>query len=293
MNSRFRIRRVGIVAMLLAVTASSAVALAAPASADTATVGVAVSVSPSTVTVGNSVTVTETITNPNGFSILQPSILALSTPDNITGYTTLTGCNAGPGGSCTTTSNSYEAILGAAISGNTSVTVTFTLHVNPNAPSAVETLEGQLIATNFSTNPVPGPTLTINALADLSVSLTGEPEPGGLLPTNLDFAVKVTNNGPGNLVKATYTATATSGLDVQGSSTCAAHNNTATCTIGALPVGGSATAKFTVPIGLLDIGIPFTFSVTRTTSTPTDPNPANDTSSTTCTVVSVLIASCG
>jgi hypothetical protein len=43
----------------------------------------------------------------------------------------------------------------------------------------------------------------------------------------------------------------------------------------------------------LDIGIPFQFTVTRTTSSPTDPNAANDSSATTCTVVSVLLASCG
>jgi hypothetical protein len=139
---------------------------------------------------------------------------------------------------------------------------------------------------------VNGPTLTINALADLGVTLTGKPDPG-LLSMTLDFTVKVTNNGPGTEVGATYTATATSGLDISSTSTCAGHDNTATCTIGSIPAGGSATAKFNVPIGLLDIGIPFTFSVTRTTSTPTDPNPANDTSTTECTAVSVLLASCG
>ncbi|HEY0804589.1 MAG TPA: hypothetical protein VGD84_05975 [Pseudonocardiaceae bacterium] len=290
MISRFRIRRVGVTALLLAVAATGAVALAAPASADT--VGVTLSVSPSTVTVGNSVIVTETVTNTNGFSILQPTVRLFSTPDTLASITTLTSCNPGPGGSCASVGNGYEAILGAAIGGNSSVTVTFTLKVNPSAASAVETLQGQLVATNFSTSLVNGPTLTVNALADLGVTLTGKPDPG-LLSMNLDFTVKVTNSGPGSLVKATYTATATSGLDVQGSSTCTGHNNTAVCTIGAVPVSGSATATFTVPIGLLDIGIPFTFSVTRTTSTPTDPNPANDTSSTTCTVVSVLIASCG
>lgn len=293
MINRFRVRHLGVTAALLALAATSTVALAAPASADTATVGVALTVSPTTVTVGDSVTVTETITNPNGFSILQPTIRLLSTPNAITGITTLTSCDAGAGGSCTTTGGEYEAILGSAIGGNSSVTVTFNLKVNPSAPGSVQTLEGQLVATNFVTDPVPGPTLTINALADLGVTLTGTPDPG-LLSMTLLFTVKVTNNGPGTLVNATYTATATSGLDVVGSGTCTAHNNsTATCSFGSLASGSSANAKFSVPIGLLDIGIPFTFSVTRTTSNPTDPNPANDSASTTCTVVSVLLASCG
>jgi hypothetical protein len=289
MISRFRLSRIGITAL---VAATAAVVLAAPASADTFAVGVALTVSPSTVTVGNSVTVTETITNPNGFSILQPKVQLHSTPDNLAGITTLTGCNAGPGGTCTTLANGYQATLGAAISGNSSVTVTFTLAVDTTAPSSVQTLVGQLVATNFQTGPVPGPTLTVNALADLGVKLTGKPNPG-LLSMTLDFTVKVTNSGPGRAVGATYTATATSGLDIRSTSTCQGHNNTATCTLGAIPAGGSATATFTVPIGLLDIGIPFTFNVTRATSTPTDPNPANDTSTTSCTAVSVLLASCG
>jgi len=290
MINRFRIRHLGVVAALVALAATG---LAVPAAADTATVGVALTVSPTTVTVGDSVTVTETITNSNGFSILQPTVHVLTTPSTLTNISTLTSCNPGPNGSCATSGGGYEAILGAAISGNSSVTVSFTIKVNPSAPGGVQTLEGQLTATNFATDPVPGPTLTINALADLGVTLTGTPDPG-LLSMTLDFTAKVTNNGPGTLIGATYTATATSGLDVVGSSTCTAHSNsTATCSFGSLAAGGSANARFSVPIGLLDIGIPFTFTVTRTTSSPTDPNPANDTSSTTCTVVSVLIASCG
>jgi hypothetical protein len=49
---------------------------------------------------------------------------------------------------------------------------------------------------------------------------------------------------------------------------------------------------FSVPIGLLDIGIPFQFTATRTKSTPPDPNPANDSATVSCTAVSVLLAGC-
>jgi hypothetical protein len=296
MISRFRIRHVGVAALLAALTAAGVVATQAPASATTPEV--ALTVSPATVTVGDSVTVTETITNINGFSILGPTARLFSSPDAITGYTTLTSCDAGPGGSCATLNDGnghpigYQGILGAALGGGQSATVTFTLAVNVDAASSVETLQGQLFGRNFATAPVNGPTLTVNALADLGVTLTGKPNPG-LLSMTLDFTVKVTNSGPGRAAGATYTATATSGLDISSTSTCKGHNNTATCTFGAIPAGGSATAKFSVPIGLLDIGLPFTFHVTRTTSTPTDPNPANDSSSTSCTAVSVLLASCG
>ncbi|HEX4722624.1 MAG TPA: hypothetical protein VH333_08935 [Pseudonocardiaceae bacterium] len=291
MISSSPVRRVGVTALLVALGATGAVALAAPASADT--VGVSLTVSPTTVTVGDSVTVTETITNTNGFTILQPKVQLHSTPDNLAAITTLSSCDPGPGGTCATLADGYQATLGAAIGGGASVTVSFTLAVDPTAASAVETLVGQLAATNFNSGPVAGPTLTINALADLGVTLTGKPNPG-LLSMTLDFTVKVTNSGQGTLQHATYTATATSGLDVRGSGTCTAgHNSTATCAFGTLAAGASANATFAVPIGLLDIGIPFQFGVTRTTSSPTDPNAANDSSTTTCTVVSVLLASCG
>ena len=296
MISRFRIRHVGIAALLTALTAAGVVAGQATASADPPEV--ALTVSPATVIPGNTVTVTETITNIHGFSILGPTARLFSTPDVITSYTTLTNCDAGPGGSCATVTDGsghaigYQAILGGALSGFQSATVTFTLTVNPNTQSAVETLQGQLFGRNFATNPVNGPTLTVTAFADLGVKLTGVPNPG-LLSMTLDFTVKVTNNGPNPEVGATYTATTTPGLDIRSTSTCQGRNNTATCTFGAIQPGGSATATFTVPIGLLDIGIPFTFNVTRATSTPTDPNPANDTSSTSCLAVSVLLASCG
>jgi uncharacterized repeat protein (TIGR01451 family) len=291
-----RIRQVVTAALLAALTATGVVVAQAPASA--APPEVAVTVSPATVVPGDTVTVTETVTNINGFSILQPTARLFSSPDNITGITTLTGCNAGTGGTCATLTDGsgnpigYKAVLNGALSGGQSATVTFTLTIDANDSSAVETLAGQLFGSNYATPQVPGPTLTINAQADLGVTLTGTPDPG-LLSMNLDFAVKVTNNGPGRLVNATYTGTVPDGLSVRSTSTCAASNGTAVCTFGTLASGASSTAKFIVPVGLLDIGIPFTFSVARTTSSPNDPNPANDTASTTCTVVSVLLASCG
>jgi uncharacterized repeat protein (TIGR01451 family) len=152
-------------------------------------------------------------------------------------------------------------------------------------------LRGQLFGTNYATSPVDGPTLTVNARADIAVGLTGAPHKNGLLGLSLDFTVTVTNNGPATVRSATVTATVPRGL-LASSTSCATSSGGAVCSFGTVPVGGWATATFSVPAGLLDIGLPFRFTVRRTASAPTDPNPANDSASTTCTVVSVLLASC-
>jgi hypothetical protein len=112
------------------------------------------------------------------------------------------------------------------------------------------------------------------------------------LKLTLDFTVRVTNNGPGTVTAANVAATIHPGLRAAGSSTCTATSTGARCGFGTIAAGHSAVATFSVPGGLLDIGLPFQFSATRTSSTPADPNSANDSSTQTCSVVSVLLASC-
>lgn len=292
-HTRSWYRRVVAAGVAAALAAPGFVALAGQAAADPPpTVQIQVVDNPGTVVPGDTVTVIETVTNPNGFSILQPTAALTSSPDNLASYTTLTGCDAGPGGSCSTQSNGYLAAFGSAIGGNSSATVTFTLQVDPDdVTTATETLQGQLIATNFVSDVVPGDTLTINAQADLAVAMTGAPQ-YGLLSLSLKFTVTVTNNGPATLSNAAITAKVPTGLSAKSTSTCTATKTGAVCNVGSLPSGGKATATFSVPIGLLDIGIPFSFSATRTASTPMDPNPANDRAEVSCTAVSVLLASC-
>jgi hypothetical protein len=289
-------RRATVVGALAALAAAGVVAAGTPAAADTPEV--ALTVSPSTVTPGDTVTVTETVANIHGFSILQPKVTLLSSPDVLTGYTSLTGCDAGPGGTCGTVTDGggnpigYQAALGSALSGFQQAVVTFTLTVNPTADSSVNTLRGQLSGANYDTGPVDGPSLTVNAQADLAVRLTGTPVHSGLLGLTLNFAVTVTNNGPGTVRAAKVTATVQPGLHADSGTSCAATAGGAVCSFGTIASGASATGRFSVPGGLLVIGLPFVFRADRTSSTPVDPNSANDSSAQTCTVVSVLLASC-
>ncbi|HEY3750301.1 MAG TPA: hypothetical protein VGL80_13960 [Pseudonocardiaceae bacterium] len=293
MNSGSWLRRVVTAGAITALTAGAFAIVGTTASADTPVV--ALTVSPSTVQPGDTVTVTETVTNNNFFTILQPTAQLFSSPDAITGYTSLTSCDAGAGGSCDTVTDGdgnpigYRAVFGSAIGGMSSATATFTFTVDPNSDSAVETLEGELSGANFDSGVVAGPELTINAKADLSVALTGSPQLS-LLATRLNFTVTVTNNGPGAARSAKITATLPSGLHAM-SNKCTANSTGTVCSFGPLANGASASASFTVNIGLA-IGVPFHFSAVRTSSSPTDPNAANDGASVSCTVVSVVLASC-
>ncbi len=290
-------RRAVTTGTLVALAAAGVVATSASASADTPEV--AITVSPSTAQPGDTVTVTETVTNINGFTILQPTASLFSTPDALPGYTTLTHCDAGAGGTCGTITDGnghpvgYRAVFGGALGGYSSAVATFTLTLDANDDSAVETLEGQLSGANYGTGVVSGPMLTVNAKADVAVALTGTPQRAGLLglSLNLDFTVTVTNDGPAALRSATVTATVPMGLRATSTS-CTTSGGGAVCSFGAVPVGGKATATFSVPSGLLTIGLPFTFGAKRSASSPTDPNPANDSATSTCTVLGVLAASC-
>lgn len=291
-------RATAAVGALAALAAAGVVAVGTPAAADTPQV--ALTVSPSTVTPGDTVTVTETVANINGFTILQPKVKLFGSPATLTDYTSLTSCDAGPGGTCGTVTDGdgnpigYQAVLGSALGGFQQAVITFTLTVNPTADSSVDTLQGQLSGANYDTGVVDGPSLTVDARADLAVKLTGTPVHSGLLglTLTLDFAVTVTNNGPGTVRAATVTATVQPGLHANSGSSCTSTSGGAVCTFGTIAPGKKATATFSVPGGLLDIGLPFRFQASRTSSTPVDPNSANDSSAQTCTVVSVLLASC-
>lgn len=126
--------------------------------------------------------------------------------------------------------------------------------------------------------------------ADLSVALTATPHPA-LLGATITLTVSVTNHGPGALTSGTVTATLPAPMTA-ASSTCATAPGTVTCTLPALASGAASIQSFTVPIALLTLGIPYTVTATRTASTPADPNPANDTASRTCTIITSLIINC-
>jgi hypothetical protein len=277
---------------LALLTGATTVIIATPAQAEIPEVELSSSVS--TVSPNGNVTVTEKVTNVNAFTVLQPKARLFSAPTVLTSYTSLVGCT---GGTCSTVPGvngpiGYQVALPEALDGNASATVTITLKISAATPDLTETLRGQLVGSNYGSEPVDGPTLTVDANADGAVSVAVTPRPG-LLGGRFDFAVRVANpSGPGVVRNYKVTTTLPAGLSGNGNAACVPGAGKVVCTVNGVTVGQSATANFSVPFGLLTIGLPFTFTSTRTSSDSRDLNAANDSASVTCTVVTPLLVNC-
>jgi uncharacterized repeat protein (TIGR01451 family) len=128
------------------------------------------------------------------------------------------------------------------------------------------------------------------AVADLSIALAAQGVPG-ILSGHIEYAITVTNNGPAALVSGTVTATLPTPMTAT-SSDCAVTGGRVVCTLGALASGASLTDRFDVPIGLLTVNHDYVVTATRTASSPADPNPANDSASRTCSILTSLIVHC-
>ncbi|MFE9848143.1 hypothetical protein ACFYPN_04895 [Streptomyces sp. NPDC005576] len=121
----------------------------------------------------------------------------------------------------------------------------------------------------------------------MGVTLTAQPHVGILVP-HLSCTVTAKNNGPGSVTSATLPGgKAATNL----SAGCTSSPGTVTCTYASLANGASATSTFRLPIGILNIGH-VAVTATRTASAPTDPNPANDSATAQCTVISIILATC-
>ncbi|MBN6037123.1 DUF11 domain-containing protein [Amycolatopsis sp. 195334CR] len=280
--------------LLAVVLLGGVVTLAGATTAGAVAPEVQLSTSTSIAHPGETVTVTETITNVNGFTVLHPAARLFSTPQNLTSYTTLVSCS---GVACSTVDGpdgpvGYQGTLPEALSAGEAAQVTFTLKITANAPDFTHTLQGQFFGSNYATERVAGPTLTVDARADRAIKLTGTPRPG-LLGGRIDFTVSVTNNGPDPATSTAVTTSLPAGLKATAGAGCTPSAGTVACTVGELANGAKGTAAFSVPYGLLTIGLPFTFTANRSGAVPEDLNSANDKSSVTCTVLTPLLANCG
>lgn len=131
----------------------------------------------------------------------------------------------------------------------------------------------------------------VPAVADIDVRVTAQPHLGILVPY-LRYTLTADNTGPDAAVSATITATLPRGTSATGlSAGCTTGAGTVTCTYEAIASGGGAAKSFDIPLRLLSLGR-VSVTGTRTASTPTDPNPANDSATADCTVISILLATC-
>ncbi|MGA8223949.1 MAG: hypothetical protein WB780_20030, partial [Candidatus Acidiferrales bacterium] len=120
--------------------------------------------------------------------------------------------------------------------------------------------------------------------ADLGVSMTAAPNPVNT-GSNLTFSITVTNNGPDSAQSATVTEALPAGATFVSSSTTVgtcSGTTTVTCTLGTFANG--ATADITIVVAPTTAGT-LSNTVNVNSSTP-DPNPANNSATTSTTVMS-------
>ncbi|MFJ2027368.1 hypothetical protein ACIODW_26650 [Streptomyces sp. NPDC087897] len=170
-----------------------------------------------------------------------------------------------------------------------------TLRIDPETPAGTFVLRYQLysdVAAGEAT--ANGPTVTVTntpAEADLEVQLGAKPQFGILVPA-LSYTLSTRNHGPEAATAVTVTAALPAGKTATGlSAGCTSTPGTVTCTYEGIADGATAVSTFRLPIGLLDIGS-VAVTATRASSSPSDPNAANDTADARCAVISIALADC-
>jgi hypothetical protein len=170
-------------------------------------------------------------------------------------------------------------------------TVVFTFQVKATAIGGNFTLEHQFSGGNFEFAPGLGPVLTITVpAADIAVSLNASSQ--GLLSSRVTYTVGVTNNGPGSATSVRIAGTYAQGFSWHSGNGCTRPSGrNVQCDFSNLPVGGSATATFSLDAALLAIGS-FNTTMSRVSSSPADPVSGNDSASRSCTALTGLIVQC-
>lgn len=183
----------------------------------------------------------------------------------------------------TSTTVACDGLTGGINSGTVTVTV---------QPTAAGTITANAFFNDCCVIGTDSETTTIaTPAADIGVGLVAQPHLGILVPY-LHYTLTAHNNGPGTVTSATVTAALPAGKTATNlSSGCTSSPGTVTCALGSLANGASATSTFRLPLSILGLGH-VGVTATRTASSPADPNPANDSDSATCTVVSIVLTTC-
>ncbi|MGW1974556.1 hypothetical protein [Streptomyces sp. NPDC001889] len=254
-----------------------------------------VSVSSTTVAAGDTFTITFNGTADVAMSSAGENFYAgSSTLGRLSDFTTIVACtgNTAP---CTSAFGIGQRVPVGDLAAGGAFSGTLTLRVNPGTPAGSFVLGYQLFGDGGGEATVYAPAITVTAApppsADLAVGVTARPHLGILTPY-LTYTLTAHNTGPGAVTSATVTAALPPGAAATGlPAGCTTGTASVTCAYGAIANGTSAAKSFRVPLHLLSLGH-VTVTAARTASTPADPNPANDTGSATCTVISVLLATC-
>lgn len=260
-----------------------AVAVAAPPDPS------AISVSSTQLAPGQEFTVSFELFNPADFTVTgaNAQLRALETP--LVDLVDLVSCS-GDATACGVVGSSFRGPVGDMPAG-ASRNVVFTFRVKDTAAAGAYTLEHQFVGGNFAFAAGTGPVVTISSQsADVAVSLDASPR--GILTSRITYIVGVTNLGPGDVSAVRITGTVANGLLWAGGNGCVRDGSRGVrCDFGAIPAGGSASATFAADAGLLSIGT-FTTTVSRDSSSPSDPVSGNDSARRSCAALTGLLVRC-
>jgi hypothetical protein len=170
-------------------------------------------------------------------------------------------------------------------------TVFFNLRVKETTAAGSYTFRHQYVGDNYAFETRTGPTVTVAPqVADLAVSLDASPR--GVLTSRVTYTVAVANLGPGDASNVRVCGSYAAGFSWSGGSGCVrTSERNVRCDFAAVAAGGTASATFSVDAGLLSLGT-FTTSVSRTSSSPTDPVSGNDRASRSCAALTGLLVRC-
>jgi alpha-tubulin suppressor-like RCC1 family protein len=127
--------------------------------------------------------------------------------------------------------------------------------------------------------------------ADIQVRLSAS---SSLLNPTITYTVTAINRGPGTVTSGTITLRVPNSTTSVSASGCSYNSGskTVTCPTGQLGVKQASSHTVRATQSALTVGLPLPATATRTASTPTDPNAANDQASASCLVVTGLIILC-
>ncbi|WP_299542458.1 DUF11 domain-containing protein [uncultured Streptomyces sp.] len=250
-----------------------------------------VTATPSTVVAGETFTINFTLDVPAGTNARALFSVKDSALGELPDFTSIVSCT-NSFGSCGELATQDFVSLGGS-TGPRTVSGFLTLRVDPGTSPGEFDLYYNIGSLSGETPVQPGPIVTVTAApqADLfsSTSLTGS-----ALGSTIGVTAQVANNGPDTASGVSLTTTLPSQVSavtgLPGPCAFDATAKTVTCTPSTLATGQTSTFIYTAQLTLLSLGaLPVSTTASAIT---TDPVPANNTSSGSCTAVTSLVILC-